>query len=273
MGKKLPTYSARIRMPLTGFGAGLIIVGALFGILYAWLIGMIVFIAGLVMIFMPYGAARDRDAVQVRPPVTGAWLAINSPADRVPSHGLHAYGQTYAIDLVYQPSWTSRPDYGWWPLAQRPQDFHGFGRPVHAPAEGVVVRVHDRQRDHWSRSSWPALMYMVAESMVREPFGPSRILGNHVVLDLGNGVYAALAHLRRGSVRVTKGQRVTAGEQIADCGNSGNSAEPHLHFQLMDHPNVMIAAGIPFSFDRFDADGQMADNGGVPRNGQTFAAA
>jgi murein DD-endopeptidase MepM/ murein hydrolase activator NlpD len=77
-----------------------------------------------------------------------------------------------------------------------------------------------------------------------------------VVLDLGDGVYAALAHLRRGSVQVTKGQRVTAGQQIAECGNSGNSSEPHLHFQLMDHAHASIAAGLPFTFQ----------GSGVPRN-------
>jgi hypothetical protein len=36
-------------------------------------------------------------------PVSGRWVAWNSPVDRVPSHHLHAYGQTYAIDLVCSP--------------------------------------------------------------------------------------------------------------------------------------------------------------------------
>ena len=89
--------------------------------------------------------------------------------------------------------------------------------------------------------------------MVRELLGPGRILGNHVVLDLGGGVFAALAHLRRGSLLVRRGDRVAAGQQLAKCGNSGNSTEPHLHFQLMDHPSVLRAAGLPV---RFAAPGQ-----------------
>jgi murein DD-endopeptidase MepM/ murein hydrolase activator NlpD len=97
------------------------------------------------------------------------------------------------------------------------------------------------------------MLYLVAEGMVRELLGPGRILGNHVVLDLGGGVYAALAHLRRGSLLVRRGDRVAAGQQLAECGNSGNSAEPHLHFQLMDHPSVLQAAGLPL---RFTAPGQ-----------------
>lgn len=51
------------------------------------------------------GAPRGqpRDPVEVAPPVTGRWTALNSPADKVPSHGVHLYGQTYAIDIVAEP--------------------------------------------------------------------------------------------------------------------------------------------------------------------------
>jgi murein DD-endopeptidase MepM/ murein hydrolase activator NlpD len=70
-------------------------------------------------------------------------------------------------------------------------------------------------------------------------------------------------------VRVHKGQRVTAGEQLAECGNSGNSSEPHLHFQLMDHPRVSFSAGLPFRFDRFEVGGEAVE-GDVPGGRRTF---
>ena len=120
-----------------------------------------------------------------------------------------------------------------------------------------MVRAHDAERDHWSRTSPPALLYLVAEGTVRELLGPGRILGNHLVLDLGDGVYAALAHLRRGSLRVRPGDRVAAGQQLAACGNSGNSTEPHLHFQLMDHPSVLLAAGLPLRFGQAGLPGNL----------------
>jgi hypothetical protein len=213
-----------------------------------WL-GLVLIPAALLLIFAPYGQVK-RPPIEVRSPVRGRWIAVNSPADKVPSHGVHSCGQTYAIDLVHWPD-ESTP----WqavqrrPLVRRPDSFPGFGQPVLAPASGTVVKVRGFWRDHWSRNSWPALLYLLVEGNLRELLGPGGLLGNHVVLDLGDGVYAALAHLRHGSVRVTKGQRVTVGQQIAECGNSGNSSEPHLHFQLMDHPWASIAAGPPFSFE------------------------
>lgn len=46
---------------------------------------------------------EPRPPVEVAPPVTGRWSALNSPADKTPSHGTHVYGQTYAIDIVAEP--------------------------------------------------------------------------------------------------------------------------------------------------------------------------
>ncbi|HEY9376151.1 MAG TPA: M23 family metallopeptidase [Jiangellaceae bacterium] len=81
---------------------------------------------------------------------------------------------------------------------------------------------------------------------MRELFGPIGILGNHVIVDHGGQVYSAFAHLRRESIRVHIGDHVVDGQQLAECGNSGNSSEPHVHYQLMDRPSVLIAAGLPF---------------------------
>ncbi|GCB47905.1 M23 family metallopeptidase [Streptomyces sp. NL15-2K] len=229
----------------------------------------IVLSCGILVVANRWGGAPDsprvaREPIEVAPPVTGRWSAQNSPADRTPSHGTHAYGQTYAIDVVAEPEPGTRPGFHWlWPLARRNSAFPAFGAPLLAVADGTVVRATDRQRDHLSRTSLLALLYlMILEASVRDLSGVKRIVGNHVVLDLGNGTYALYAHLQRGSLTVREGDRVTAGQPLARCGNSGNSTEPHLHFQLMDGPDPDTARGIPFTWRGI----------GVPRNREVFEA-
>ncbi|GAB2733075.1 M23 family metallopeptidase [Streptomyces bullii] len=216
-----------------------------------------------------WGGAPDspraaREPVEVAPPVTGRWTARNSPADRTPSHGTHAYGQTFAIDVVAEPEQGTRPGFRpLWPLARRADAYPAFGAPLLAVADATVVRATDRQRDHLSRTSLPGLLYlMFLEGAVRDLFGATRIVGNHVVLDLGDGTYALYAHLQRGSLAVREGDRVRPGQLLARCGNSGNSSEPHLHFQLMDGPDPDTARGVPFTWQGI----------GVPRDGEVFEA-
>ncbi|WP_306970731.1 M23 family metallopeptidase [Streptomyces afghaniensis] len=248
---------------------GLVVAHAALDLAYPWWWNFLpIALAYLILgVANRWGGAPDspraaREPVEVEPPVTGRWTALNSPADRTPSHGTHAYGQTYAIDVVAEPEPGARPGFRWlWPLARRNSAFPAYGAPLLAVADGTVVRATDVQRDHLSRTSPLALLYlMVLEASLRALSGAGRVIGNHVVLDLGDGTYALYAHLQRGSLTVREGDRVTAGQPLARCGNSGNSTEPHLHFQLMDGPDPDTARGVPFTWRGI----------GVPRNGETF---
>lgn len=182
----------------------------------------------------------------VAAPVRGQWMAINSPASRVPSHGTHAFAQAYAIDLICSPN--GRPDL----LQVRgsflpPEDFPSFAKPVFAVASGTVVRVHDRQRDHRSRSTKIALAYFALESFLRSLGPPSFLLGNYLILRVEDGSHVLYAHLRRGSLRVSPGDDVLTGDLIAECGNSGNSTMPHVHVQRQDVASVLSATGLPWA--------------------------
>ncbi|MEV4997556.1 M23 family metallopeptidase [Streptomyces niveus] len=203
-----------------------------------------------------------RTPVETGAPVSGRWTALNSPATKVPSHGIHSYGQTYAIDILAAPDPDPRPPFAMlWPLVRGNSHYPAFGAPVLAVADATVVQVLNGRRDHLTRTSLPALAWMMLiESPLRESAGPSWIVGNHVVLDLGDGTYAMYAHLKQGSVTVAAGDRVRAGQRIAACGNTGNSTESHVHFQLMDGPDLDTARGIPFTWRGV----------GVPANGESF---
>jgi hypothetical protein len=258
----MPVVVARMRVPCFVIGMLLVLASPLHHLAWISWLGAALILVSMATTFMP-GGQVNREPFPVHSPVRGRWIAVNSPADKVPSHGVHSAGQTYAIDLVYWPdtgeNWKSLHN---WPMVRRPETFPGFAQPIFAPADGIVVRTRGWWRDHWSRNSWPALLYLLVEGSLRELLGPSGLLGNHVVVDMGDSTYCALAHLKRGSIRVTKGQAVRAGQQLAECGNSGNSSEPHIHFQLMDTSRTAFAVGLPFRFIGCD----------MPKSGQPLVA-
>lgn len=78
------------------------------------------------------------------------------------------------------------------------------------------------------------------------------IAGNYVIIQYAERVFAALCHLRMGSVAVASGQRVNTGELLGRVGHSGNSYMPHLHFQLMDHLDIAVSHGLPCVFATYE---------------------
>lgn len=256
---------ARVRPVLIPLGVLLIAAGEL-GLLLGQLIGLVLLLAGIAL---DRAAPPPAPVRVVEPPVRGPWRALNSPATKVPSHGTNGFGQTWAVDLVAEPEGRPRPAFAsgrqWRPVT----DYPAFGLPVHSPVAGTVVRAHDRRRDHRARSGWASLIYLMAvEGFVRQVAGARWILGNHVVVAADDGTHAVLAHLRRGSVAVRRGDRVRAGDQVAECGNSGNSSEPHLHVQLTDSAWVAGSCGRPMAFRRGAADG----SDGLPADGELLDA-
>jgi Peptidase family M23 len=194
------------------------------------------------------------DPVVVELPLRGEWSVERTPADRIPSHGTDLLGQRYAYDLVrtdhrrgfrLHPAGTLR----WLLVGGRTRDCYGWGQPVHAALDGVIVQavdgVAERQWLHVVRESWLAVKTTVA--FARRGLDAARLAGNHVITETA-GMYALYAHLAPGSVAVTSGQRVRAGELLGRVGHTGNSTAPHLHFHLMDSPDPLRAKGIPCAF-------------------------
>ena len=189
-------------------------------------------------------------------PFQGRWLAQNSPARRVPSHGTDLWGETYAVDFVavdgarrtaHRRDWRTV-------LATEPADrFFAFGRPLLAPTDGTVVAVHDGEPDHVGRRSQLSLVLYVLGQQRRLRQGIRAIAGNHLIIRLdgdGDG-FVALVHLRTGTLRVSAGDQVATGQQVAECGNSGNSTQPHVHLQVMNSRDLSVARGVPMVFRDF----------------------
>lgn len=255
---------ARTRAPFTIAGVALILSSTAWGLLDANAPAALIIAAlplGLALIAIGFVATvwaptASGDTLTLASPVAGPWVAVNSPTTKVPSHGTHGLGQTYAVDLLYagEPTRT-RPANGFAP----PDEFPSFGRPILSPADGTVVRVTRTARDHLSRTSSAALAYFYVESAIRDILGPRAMLGNHIVIRLDDGTHMVLAHLRRGSITVARGEHVATGQTLAECGNSGNSTEPHLHCQRQDIARPAFALGLPWTIKP----------GGIPADGET----
>src|SRR5215218_9491384 len=89
-------------------------------------------------------------------PFAGLWLARNSPARRVPSHGTDLLGERYAIDFIgvdHRRRTADRRDWRTYFSTEPAERFFSYGRPILAPADGTVVDVHDSEIDHVGRRS------------------------------------------------------------------------------------------------------------------------
>lgn len=200
-------------------------------------------------------------------PGPGRWLAQNSPASRIPSHGTRRYALEQSIDLtpVGEDDRSARYGLRAFLRPEPPEEFVGFGREIRAPVAGSIRLAHDGEQDHAAHRGLPSVAYMLTQGR-RAADGWVGLAGNHLVIEAdasvaGAGVFVALCHLQRGSLAVAVGQQVRMGQFLARCGNSGNSTEPHLHLQVMDAADPAIAQALPFTFP-----------GGVPRNGAVITA-
>ena len=196
-------------------------------------------------------AQEQREPLVLAYPFSGRWLTRNSPARRVPSHGTHLMGTTYAIDFIPVDARGRSAPWSWRAAiaTEGPENFVGFGVPILAPGSGRVVIAHDGERDHKARRSQLTLLPYMLGQAGRVRGGPSAIAGNHVVIATGaDGPFILLAHLRKGSVKVAVGDHVREGVVLGACGNSGNSTQPHLHIQATDSINWDRARGLPIAF-------------------------
>jgi hypothetical protein len=220
-------------------------------------------------------------AVVLSLPFGGRWLTQNSPARRVPSHGTHLLGSTYAIDFVGVDDsrrTAGRRDWRTLLATEPPERYVGFGRPILAPADGVVVRTHDGEPDHAGRRSPLSLIPYAWGQAARLRAGVAAVAGNHMVVALRDqDAYVALVHLRRGSLLVSTGEEVVAGQVLAECGNSGNSTQPHVHLQVADGPDMTTARGLAMTFRPFrewprGAEEFVVRQSGIPAEGSVVEA-
>ncbi|MEE9270752.1 MAG: peptidoglycan DD-metalloendopeptidase family protein [Candidatus Krumholzibacteria bacterium] len=180
-------------------------------------------------------------------PFEGKWFVVWG--GRTIAENYHAFtvDQRFAYDILMMKDGSTHAGDG-----KRNQDFYCFGERILAPGAGLVVVMENGVEDNI-----PGVM------------NPKQALGNHVILDHGSGEYSFLAHFKKGTVAVEKGQRVVTGDLLGLCGNSGNSSEPHLHCHLQNTPAFGLGEGLPAQFQGYLADGKPVSRG-EPVKGQAI---
>lgn len=149
--------------------------------------------------------------------------------------------QRWAYDLVVDPYFTESSNL---------TDYGCFGTPIVAPASGAVVVAEDGHPD-------------VPPGLPSNPTNPA---GNYVAIELKTtNTYLLIAHLKEGSVLVHEGDFVEEGQIVGQCGNSGNTSEPHIHIHHQrqnpaDYP-IGFAEGLPLAFR--DTNGDSRPKGGI----------
>jgi hypothetical protein len=186
---------------------------------------------------------NEAPPLTIGPPLRGGnWLVGGGPSNtsyhrraHMALDGMLKFAQRFAIDYV-----KVGPDgktYSGDPKKNR--SYYCYGADVIAVANGTVAAAHDGVPENV-----PDPVKRAVEMTV-ETAG-----GNYVALDIGYGRYALYAHLIPSSIKVKPGERVRRGQVLGRLGNSGNSTEPHLHFQISDAPSLLNADGLPYLYER-----------------------
>jgi hypothetical protein len=185
---------------------------------------------------------RPEGGVGLSFPLEGEWYVGQGGANVLVNFHRRVLSQQYALDLVkLGPEGRSFRGSG-----KDVTSFEAWNQPVYAPADGMVIEAVD---------SFPDNPPGVEDKRDTR--------GNHVIIQLHDGTEVLLAHLRQGSLAATTGERVRKGQLIGRVGNSGNTAQPHLHIdatRMFDGQRV----GVPMYF--YDVGQDQA----FPRRGQTI---
>ena len=147
------------------------------------------------------------------------------------NHHYPAISQRYAVDFILP---ISTLDADGMP-SKKLTDYTCFGAPLYSPIDGEVVSAESGLPD-----------VAIGDSDKANP------VGNFVTIKHSNNVYVLLAHMKQNSIALKVGDKVKQGETLlGECGNSGNTSEPHLHIQAQDHADFRkVTQTYPLYFEQ-----------------------
>lgn len=159
-------------------------------------------------------------------PITDEWFVFWGGKNEFLNYHYVYESQRYAYDLVIMKEKRTYRESG-----MGNENYYAFNKEVVAPANGQVVKVVDGIEDN-----------------TPDDMNESQPAGNYIVIKHSADEYSLVAHFKKNSMLVKEGETVQQGQIIGLCGNSGNSSEPHIHFQVMDSPDLHNCKSICIRF-------------------------
>lgn len=158
-------------------------------------------------------------------PFMGAWTISQGYEGKI----THTGGWKDALDFVLKDI-----DHKTYELPGiNPESYYCYNKPILAVADGIIEEVINHIDDN--------------------AIGQVNLLqnwGNTIVINHAKNLYSKVSHLKKNSAKVKPGDFVKQGDIIAQCGNSGRSPEPHLHFQMQATPYIGSKT-LPYPFAYF----------------------
>ena len=118
------------------------------------------------------------------------WMAVTTPAHRVPSHGTDMLGQRYAYDFLkvdrrsgvhFHPASTLRGEL----FGGATRESYAWGASIHAPFDAEVVHAVDGMQERQWIHPARELAHQLKNAVTFTPEKLPSILGNHVILRAG----------------------------------------------------------------------------------------
>ncbi|MBU3135475.1 M23 family metallopeptidase [Clostridium gasigenes] len=194
---------------------------------------------------------------KIKPSITATWplnekSIVGWGGNTVEVNGPHVIwaSERWAYDLVMEPYNINSDNLS---------DYGIYDKEVFSPVNGTIVAAYDDEYD---------IRPNTEEFLSME--------GNHVYIKIDEtNTYLLLNHLKKDSVDVKVGDKISEGDFVGKVGNSGSTSEPHLHIhhQRQDptktiHP--IFAEGLPLYFKNIEGelDNVMPERGKVitPKN-------
>ncbi|PCJ16659.1 MAG: hypothetical protein COB02_15650 [Candidatus Cloacimonadota bacterium] len=188
-------------------------------------------LAQIVLLFFP---VSNSSKVLLSSPFKGKWMVINGGNSPLVNHHFFFLSQKYALDLIKQED----------ALVSKNRDksldsYLSFKKEVLASYKGEVVTTVNKFDD-----------LEIGKTDQKNAFG------NHIVIKINDNLFLGLGHLKKDSIIVKVGQTVEVGQVLAQCGNTGNTSQPHLHIQLMTKKDLFDKHNLPVPMFFKDSSGK-----------------